>query len=83
MIRIEFDIDEGVLARLHQDPAQFAREVRIAAAVKWYEQRLVSQGRAAEIAGISRSEFIEALGRYGVSPFQDTLDELVEAARTA
>jgi predicted HTH domain antitoxin len=51
--------------------------------VKWYEQELVSQGRAAEIAGVSRSEFIDALGRYGVSPFQDTLEELLAAAGTA
>lgn len=80
MIRIAFDIDEGVLARLHRDPEDFARELRVAAAVKWYDQEVVSQGRAAEIAGLSRTEFIQALGRYGVSPFQDTLDELLEAA---
>jgi predicted HTH domain antitoxin len=79
MVHIGFDIDQGVLARMHREPEEFARELRIAAAVKWYEQQTLSQGRAAEIAGISRSEFIEALGRYGVSPFQDTLDELLEA----
>jgi predicted HTH domain antitoxin len=43
--------------------------------------RLVSQGRAAEIAGLSRAEFIEALGRFGVSPFQETADELIEEAQ--
>jgi predicted HTH domain antitoxin len=79
MVHIGFDIDEGVLARMHREPQEFARELRIAAAVKWYEQQAVSQGRAAEIAGVSRSEFIEALSRYGVSPFQDTVDELIEA----
>lgn len=81
MIRITFDIDDGVLARLHRDPGEFTRELRIAAAVKWYEDELVSQGRAAEIAGVSRAEFVEALGRYGITPFQDTLDELMHATR--
>jgi predicted HTH domain antitoxin len=42
----------------------------LAAAVKWYEMKQVSQGRAAEIAGLSRAEFIDSLGRFGVSPFQ-------------
>jgi predicted HTH domain antitoxin len=38
----------------------------------------ISQSRAAEIAGASRSEFIEALGRFGVSPFQYSPEEIVE-----
>ena len=77
MIHIAFDLHEGALASVREDPATFTRELRLAAAVKWYEMRRVSQGRAAEIAGLSRAEFIEALGRYGVSPFQETVEELV------
>jgi predicted HTH domain antitoxin len=52
----------------------------LAAAVKWYELRVVSQGRAAEIAGISRSEFLTALGPFGVTPFQYDADELAREA---
>jgi predicted HTH domain antitoxin len=79
MIQITFSLDEGTLSSLRQDPATFTRELRIAAAVKWYELRRISQGRGAEIAGLSRAEFIDALGRYGVSPFQETIAELSEA----
>lgn len=43
----------------------------------------MSQGRAAEVAGLSRAEFIEALCRYEVSPFQQTADELIADAETA
>jgi hypothetical protein len=32
--------------------------MRLAAAVKWLEMGLISQGRAAEIAGLSRSELV-------------------------
>lgn len=76
MTRIEFQLPTGVLASLHCDPDQFSRELRLAAAVKWYERGMVSQGRATDIAGISRADFIEALGRFGVTPFQVDADEL-------
>ena len=78
MVHIAFDLNEGALAGVRQDVPTFTRELRLAAAVKWYELRRLSQGRAAEIAGLSRVEFVEALGRYEVSPFQETLEDLVE-----
>jgi predicted HTH domain antitoxin len=83
MVHIAFDLEEGILSSVRQDPEGFTRELRIAAAVKWYELRKISQGRAAEIAGLSRAEFIDALGRYGVSPFQQTADEIVRDAEEA
>lgn len=83
MVHIEFDVNEGVLASVRHDPATFTQELRLVAAVKWYEMRRISQGRAAELAGVSRAAFIEALGRYGVSPFQQTADEIIQDAEEA
>ena len=83
MVHIAFDLHEGNLAAVRQDPSTFTRELRLAAAVKWYETRRVSQGRAAEIAGVSRADFVEALCRYGVSPFQQTAEEILADADQA
>lgn len=83
MIQITVEIPEGSLASLHKDPESFAREMRIAAAIQWYERRDLSQERAAELAGLSRLAFVEALGRYGVSPFQATAAELIREAMDA
>ena len=80
MVQMTIEVPETALAALRKAPEEFARELRLAAAAKWYEQRLVSQERAAEIAGISRAEFVDALGRFGVSAFQYGAEELVEEA---
>lgn len=83
MVHMTIEMPEETLAALRKDPESFARELRLAAAVKWYELRLVSQGRAAEIAGMSRKEFIDCLGRFGVTPFQYDSSEILEEARRA
>jgi predicted HTH domain antitoxin len=82
-MHIEMDLPESAFSALRLSPAQFVRELRLAAAVKWYELGRASQGRAAEIAGLTRAAFIDALSRYRVSPFQYTAEELAEEQRDA
>ena len=67
-----------MLSSVRKDPERFTQELRLAAAVKWYEMGLVSQSRTAEISGLSRSEFISALGRFEVPLFQYNMDEIAE-----
>ena len=57
-VRVTIDLPRDVLSALRQDPESFVKEMRIAAAAKWYEGRLVTQAKAAEIAGLSRAEFL-------------------------
>lgn len=80
MVQMTIEIPEEALGALRKGPEDFARELRLAAAVKWYELKALSQERAARVAGLSRAEFLDALGRYGVSPFQYGIDEIVEEA---
>ncbi len=69
MVQVSFELSSDVFSALRQDPAGFVREMRVAAAAKWYENGVISQGKAAEIAGLSRAEFINALNQFKVSPF--------------
>jgi predicted HTH domain antitoxin len=78
MKTISIQLPETVFSALRKNPDEFIQEMRIAAAVKWYELGEVSQGKAAEIAGLTRSKFIDALSRYQVSFLQYTDRELAE-----
>ena len=77
MVRVSIELPREVFAALRQDPTGFVREMRVAAAVKWYETGVVSQSKGAEIAGLTRVEFINALNKFKVSPFQYNADEIV------
>ncbi|HQU36565.1 MAG TPA: UPF0175 family protein [Anaerolineales bacterium] len=78
MVNVSIELPREVLSALRKEPKDFVREMRVAAAVKWYEMKTVSQAKAAEIAGLSRAEFLDALGRFGVSPFQYDSEELIK-----
>jgi predicted HTH domain antitoxin len=76
--QIVLNIPEKVLLAEKTDELSFAREMRILSAIKLYELGRLSSGRAAELAGMPRVEFLLALGRYKVFPFQAELDDLEE-----
>jgi predicted HTH domain antitoxin len=83
MTSITLNMPDTAFSALRKTPEEFAQEMRVAAAVKWYEMEQVSQGKAAEIAGLTRAEFIKALSRYQVSPFQYTEADLLSELSNA
>jgi predicted HTH domain antitoxin len=74
--QIVIDVPEKVLLAEKTDEVSFARELRMLAAVKLYELGRLSSGRAAELAGVPRIEFLLALSRYKVFPFEAELEDL-------
>jgi len=76
--QVVLEVPEGVFSALRTEPAEMARELPLAAAVKWYELGKLSQAKAAELAGLSRYEFIHALARFEVSPIQETVEEIAQ-----
>jgi len=76
MMEITMKLDEGVFSALRRSPDEFANEMRLAAAIRWYSQGLISQERAAMAAGMDRTDFLMALAREKVDAFHVDLDQL-------
>ena len=75
MNQIHVSYPETLAFSLKMQSAEFEREIKTASLVKLYEMGKVSSGFAAKILGISRTDFLERLGNYRVSPYPNA-DEL-------
>jgi len=82
MATVTIEVPDDAYAALRRSPKEFAQEMRVAAAIHWYRRELISQGKAAEIAGLSRREFLEALFREQVPACQVTIEELAEELKS-
>jgi len=83
MTSLTIEYPPEVLWALQQEPQEFEADARLLLAIKLYEIGRLSTGLAAKLAGVPRSAFIFMLGRYRLSPFGQTSDELKEDLATA
>ena len=76
MSTLTIELPEDLNVALQRSPRELAQDVRLAAAIDWYRRGLISQGRAAEVAGIPRADFIDALASRKIEVVQVDLEAL-------
>lgn len=75
---LNIQIPDEIASRM--DKPQLEALAREALVVRLYDLGDLSSGEASEMLGISRREFLDLVGRYGVTTFDDALDVAREAA---
>jgi len=80
-VKFEMEVPDSALFAMRRAPSEVAGRLRFMAAAKLYEVGELSQERAAELAGLSRQEFVTMLSAIGVSPFQGVEEDLLASAR--
>ncbi len=83
MSRIAIDVSEESLLALRIPPEAVGAELRLAAAMKFYEMGRLSSGAAAELAGVPQVVFLSKLADYGIDTFRLTEEELSKETRLA
>lgn len=51
-------------------------DVKMQLAAHLFEKGIMSSGQAAELVGIPKREFLENVGKYGVSIFGESIEDL-------
>lgn len=76
MTTVTLQLPDDVFSALRRSPEEFARELRLAAAIYWYEKGEISQEKAAAVAGLDRAAFLLALARERADAFVVDFDDL-------
>ena len=72
-----------ILGALGKKPDELDEEGRLLLALKYCENGELSSGFAAQLAGIPRTQFAYVLGKHGLSPFEETPEDLEESLANA
>ncbi len=76
MTTLSVQVPEDIFSALRLSPEEIARELPLAAAILWYSKGLISQEKAAHIAGLSRAIFLNELAKAQIPVFHVDLDEV-------
>jgi predicted HTH domain antitoxin len=76
--KMELTIAEDILMALNEKPAEFLKDMRIFAAIKFFEIGKLSLGKAADLAEMSKTDFIELLSEHRISVYNYPPEELKE-----
>ncbi len=77
-INISFPIKENLLLSLRESQEEFTQDLRFLSALMLYRKNRLSLGKAAELAGYSKLDFIEKLKLENEPVFDYNVDEMNE-----
>ena len=52
------------------------KDVKMQLAAQLFDKGILSSGQAADLVGISKKEFLENVGKYGVSIFSESVEDI-------
>ena len=73
---ISFEVSQDLLAALKIGSADLAQNMRLLAAIAYFQDKKLSLGKAAELAGINRLYFMDILAKKGIVIFDYDESEL-------
>lgn len=83
MNNVIIELPESVLIATGQSREEFVREAKLILAARLFETGRLSSGKAAEICGMSRAEFLLEMGRRGIPIINLDAEELKREFRDA
>jgi predicted HTH domain antitoxin len=75
-ITVELELPRDLLGALEVPEHELASALKRRIALGLFREERISSGKAAELLGLSKAEFIDLLDRHGIPYFTETTQEL-------
>lgn len=75
-ITVELELPRDLLGALEVVEHELGPELKRLIALRLFQEERISSGKAAELLGLSKAEFIDLLGRHGIAHFTETPGEV-------
>ncbi len=66
---VSFEVPQDLLASLKVGTAELGRNIRLLAAITYFQDKKLSLGKAAQLAGMNRLAFMDLLAEKGIVIF--------------
>jgi len=66
---VAFEVPQDLLASLKVGTMELGRDIRLLAAIAYFQEKKLSLGKAAELAGMNRLAFMDVLTEKGIVVF--------------
>lgn len=76
---LEVKIPKEILLGVKKE--KFTEDMKLFTAMRLYEENFLSPGKAAELAGKNKDEFMEALSEHGIDVIRYSKEELSEEVK--
>ncbi|WP_299411403.1 UPF0175 family protein [Acaryochloris sp. IP29b_bin.148] len=78
MTQVTLNIPDDLFENPDDASTDLAQRLQLAAAIYWYTRGEISQGKAAQLAGMTRQKFLERLAHEKLDVFQVDLEDLAQ-----
>ncbi|KAI9134931.1 UPF0175 family protein [Acaryochloris sp. CCMEE 5410] len=78
MTQVTLNIPDDLFENSDDTSIDLAQRLQLAAAIYWYTRGEISQGKAAQLAEMTRKKFLERLAHENLDVFQVDLEDLAQ-----
>jgi predicted HTH domain antitoxin len=78
---VQVELPDEAFESYPWDPDRIASQLRLLWLLEQVRERRIGHGKAAELAGLGRAQFLEIMGKHRMTAFDYDVDELDEEFR--